>query len=111
MCGIVGILSRSGATPDRGVVERMRDVMGHRGPDGRGLFADGPVALGHLRLSIIDLAGGAQPMTTEDGRFTIVFNGEIYNHRDLRKELEPKHRYRTASDTESLLHGYREWGA
>ncbi|MCC6738490.1 MAG: asparagine synthase (glutamine-hydrolyzing) [Planctomycetia bacterium] len=110
MCGIVGMLRRDGAPADRAVVERMRDVMAHRGPDGRGLFADGPVALGHLRLSIIDLAGGGQPMTTPDGRFTIVFNGEIYNHGDLRRELEPKHAYRTSSDTESLLHGYREWG-
>jgi asparagine synthase (glutamine-hydrolysing) len=88
----------------------MRTTMSHRGPDGAGLYSDGPVALGHLRLSIIDLSTGAQPMTTGDGRLTIVFNGEIYNHLDLRRELEPRHRYRTRSDTESLLHGWREWG-
>ncbi|MBI2923447.1 MAG: asparagine synthase (glutamine-hydrolyzing) [Planctomycetes bacterium] len=110
MCGICGILRRDGAPADRALAESMRDAMPHRGPDARGVHSAGPVALGHVRLSIIDLASGGQPMSTEDGRFTIVFNGEIYNHRDLRKELEPKYRYRTASDTESLLHGFREWG-
>ncbi|NUN48481.1 MAG: asparagine synthase (glutamine-hydrolyzing), partial [Candidatus Brocadiae bacterium] len=89
---------------------RMLDRMPHRGPDGRGVHTAGPLALGHLRLSIIDLATGAQPMSTPDGRFTIVFNGEIYNHRDLRRELEPEYPYRTSSDTESLLHGWRRWG-
>jgi asparagine synthase (glutamine-hydrolysing) len=84
----------------------------HRGPDAEGFFQDGPVHLGHRRLSIVDLAGGAQPMSTADGRLTIAFNGEIYNHAELRRELQDRGCVFATdhSDTEVLLHGYREWG-
>ncbi|HEX9604923.1 MAG TPA: asparagine synthetase B, partial [Myxococcales bacterium] len=92
MCGISGFLNRDPAQPaDRDLVARMTDVIAHRGPDGSGLHVDGPVALGHRRLSIIDLsAAGAQPMTNEDGTVWITFNGEIYNFLDLRAELEAR---------------------
>jgi asparagine synthase (glutamine-hydrolysing) len=114
MCGIVGIVStRSGSVgPDRLV--RMRDTMIHRGPDGAGVWWDreGRVGLAHRRLAIIDLSdAGAQPMASADGRLQLVYNGEIYNHLDLRFELEAKgYRFRSRTDTEVILHGYREWG-
>src|SRR5688572_7278524 len=83
----------------------------HRGPDGDGFFEDERTAFGHRRLAIIDRAGGRQPMGNEDGSCWIVFNGEIYNHRELRPLLESKgHRYRTSSDTETILHAYEEFG-
>lgn len=89
----------------------MTDALRHRGPDGEGFHAEPRLALGHRRLAIVDLAGGAQPMATEDGSVVVVFNGEIYNHGALRRELEALgHRFRTRSDTEALLHGWREWG-
>src|SRR3954453_14375997 len=107
MCGISGMaLSvQSGLTMDTRKAERMRDILAHRGPDDKGLFVDGTVALGHRRLSIVDVAAGHQPMTNEDGRFHIVYNGEIYNHTDYRTELEAKgHVYHTHCDTETILH-------
>lgn len=117
MCGIVGIagLDPGSAQVDPGTLTQMRDALAHRGPDGRGLWIshDRRVGLGHRRLSIVDLASSAdQPMTNEDGRLRIVFNGEIYNHRALRRELQTRgHRFATDhSDTETLLHGYEEWG-
>lgn len=117
MCGIVGIVGLGSASPraEPGALARMRDTLAHRGPDGQGLWIspDGRVGLGHRRLSIVDLASSAdQPMANEDGRIRIVFNGEIYNHRDLRQTLEARgHRFATDhSDTETLLHGYEEWG-
>src|SRR5207244_2790290 len=92
-------------------LKRMRDVLRHRGPDGEGLLLDGPVGLGHRRLAIIDVAGGHQPMANEDETIWIVFNGEIYNHAALRPGLEARgHRYRTRSDTETILHLYEEEG-
>jgi asparagine synthase (glutamine-hydrolysing) len=115
MCGICGVLAygwQGGEDP--AVLLRMRDVMSHRGPDDAGTWhsADGRVALGHRRLSIVDLsAAGHQPMTNEDGTLWIVFNGEIYNHGELREALEARgHRYRSHSDTETLLHLYEELG-
>ena len=91
----------------------MTRALAHRGPDGEGLYRcpDRPVSLGHRRLSILDLAGGAQPMG-RGRRIVVVFNGEIYNHRELRAELERAgHRFRSDhSDTEVLVHGYEEWG-
>jgi len=116
MCGIVGWLSSSPAHPvDGSVLARMRDTMVHRGPDGEGLWvAPGrEVALAFRRLAIVDLSTTAnQPMTNEDGSVQVVFNGEIYNHLALRKELlEKGHRFRTDhSDTEVIVHGYEEWG-
>ena len=89
----------------------MTDVIAHRGPDGEGFFHDGPVALGHRRLSIVDVAGGSQPMFNEDGKVAIVYNGEIFNHGAVRPELERAgHVYKTHCDTETLIHGYEEWG-
>jgi asparagine synthase (glutamine-hydrolysing) len=114
MCGINGIAfsPQSRRRVDRGVVERMRDVITHRGPDDDGLFIDGPIGLGHRRLSIVDVAAGHQPMTNEDGSLHITYNGEIYNHADYRSELEARgHVYRTHCDTETILHLYEEHGA
>src|SRR5512145_906073 len=112
MCGIAGILkfdARDRAEADR--LRRMRAVLSHRGPDGEGLIADGQIGMAHRRLAIVDLAAGAQPMSNEDGSVWIVFNGEIYNHADLRPQLEARgHRYRTRSDTETILHLYEEEG-
>ncbi len=89
----------------------MRDVVSHRGPDDAGLFVDERAALGHRRLSIVDLAAGHQPLANEDETIWIVFNGEIYNHADVRPELEAAgHRYRTRSDTETIVHAYEQWG-
>ena len=111
MCGIAGFVNRPGQAADRGIVERMTATLAHRGPDGDGFYCDGPVELGHRRLSIIDVAGGAQPMSNEDGSIWVSYNGELYNEPELRKELEAKHhRYRTTCDTESLVHLYEEEG-
>jgi asparagine synthase (glutamine-hydrolysing) len=111
MCGIAGILRFNGAPVDRHVPRRMISTLAHRGPDGSGLHLAGPLALAHSRLSIIDLQGGGQPMSTLDGRLWITFNGEIFNYLELREELLAKgHRFATRSDTEVLLNAYREYG-
>ncbi len=111
MCGICGFISREGEEADRGVLERMTRRLAHRGPDGEGFYCDGPVALGHRRLSIIDLAGRAQPMPNEDGSIWVSYNGELYNEPTLRARLVAQgHVYRTSSDTESLVHLYEERG-
>jgi asparagine synthase (glutamine-hydrolysing) len=112
MCGICGILTvDSGIVPDRGLLERMRDSIAHRGPDGAGLHFGPGVGLGHRRLSIVDVAHGQQPMYSEDQRFVIVYNGEVYNHPTLKPELEAAGvRYRTRSDTETVLHLYERLG-
>lgn len=109
MCGIVGF---TGACPDKEtVIHRMADAIRHRGPDGEGYFCDDGVALGHRRLSIIDLEGGAQPLYNEDDNLVLVFNGEIYNFQVLREELlSLGHTFVTKSDSEVLLHGYEAWG-
>jgi asparagine synthase (glutamine-hydrolysing) len=114
MCGINGIAfsSKSRRTLDPAVLERMRDVIRHRGPDDAGAFIAGPIGLGHRRLSIVDVAAGQQPMTNEDDSLHIVYNGEIYNHSDYRESLEANgHTYRTHCDTEPILHLYEEHGA
>ena len=113
MCGINGIAfsSRSGRSVDPFVLERMRDTITHRGPDDDGIFIDGPVGLGHRRLSIVDVAAGHQPMTNEDSSIHITYNGEIYNHSDFRAQLEARgHIYKTHCDTETILHLYEEYG-
>jgi asparagine synthase (glutamine-hydrolysing) len=111
MCGIAGFVNRSGEPADRAILSKMIGAIVHRGPDGEGMHIDGPAALGHRRLSIIDLAGGAQPMSNEDGTVWVSYNGELYNELELRRELERRgHRYRTQSDTESLVHLYEEHG-
>jgi asparagine synthase (glutamine-hydrolysing) len=110
MCGICGIAS-AGAPPDREAVRRMNGRLAHRGPDSDGLFEADGVALAMRRLSIIDLEGGDQPIANEDGTVTVVHNGEIYNYRELRAELERRgHSFRTHSDTEVLVHLYEEHG-
>ena len=113
MCGIAGALAAPYSTPPPGLVARMLVAQLHRGPDGGKLLADGPVVLGHRRLSIVDLSeAGRQPMTNEDGSVAAVVNGEIYNHLDLRRELEAKgHRFRSHSDSEVVVHLYEEVGA
>jgi asparagine synthase (glutamine-hydrolysing) len=111
MCGICGVMELGGKPVDEVLLTAMNDTMAHRGPDGAGVHVEGPVGLGHRRLSIIDLGGGRQPMSTPDGRLTVVFNGEIYNYQELKAELSSKgHVFQTQSDTECLLYGYREWG-
>jgi asparagine synthase (glutamine-hydrolysing) len=111
MCGICGMFDRSGSPANRDLLGRMIDVLRHRGPDGSGELVDREVALGHLRLSIIDVEGGSQPIDNEDGRLQVIFNGEIYNFIELRKELEALgHRFKTRSDTEVILHAYEQWG-
>jgi asparagine synthase (glutamine-hydrolysing) len=110
MCGIAGFIGPG----ERGDLRRMIDALAHRGPDGDGIWIDQHLKLffGHRRLSILDIASGAQPMTTMDEQLVIIFNGEIYNHAELRQALENRgHRFKTDhSDTEVLLYGYREWG-
>lgn len=112
MCGIVGFLNRDGAAADAGILATMRDALAHRGPDGKGLYLDDALGLGHRRLSIIDLSDAAsQPMLSPDGRVALVYNGEIYNFRELRRELEKAGwTFRTRSDTEVLIAGYAIWG-
>src|SRR6266550_548040 len=112
MCGIAGIVATDCLAPDdwaRAIA--MRDVMRYRGPDGAGLHVEEQAVLAHRRLSIVDLAGGHQPLSNENGAVWITYNGEIYNHRDVRAELEAAgHAYRTRSDTETIVHAYEEWG-
>src|SRR5262245_4997904 len=114
MCGIARAASLHGRL-DPGIessLPAMTAALRHRGPDGDGFFSDSVVALGHRRLSIIDRAGGRQPLSNEDGSVWITFNGEIYNHHQLRARLEAKgHRFRTRSDTEAIVHAYEEFGA
>jgi len=112
MCGICGVASpERGAVADVEAVKRMNGTLVHRGPDSDGLFHNGGVALAMRRLSIIDLEGGDQPIANEDGTVTVVQNGEIYNYRELRAELERRgHRFATHSDTEVLVHLYEEHG-
>ena len=112
MCGITGFAERShDAETARKIVKGMADLIAYRGPDGEGYYVDDQVALGHRRLSIIDLEGGKQPMFNEDGNLVVIFNGEIYNFQDLRAELvSAGHTFATKSDTEVLLHGYEQWG-
>jgi asparagine synthase (glutamine-hydrolysing) len=113
VCGIAGRVNfASGAPVAPATVRAMCDLIAHRGPDGHGVYCEGPVGFGHRRLAIIDLSpGGAQPMQTPDGALVITFNGEIYNYRELKAELAGKgHAFRSESDTEVILAAYREWG-
>ena len=112
MCGIAGQFNFERREPvERETIVRMARSIAHRGPDDEGFFIAGPVGLGFRRLSIIDLAGGHQPMSDADEMVWVIFNGEIYNYRELRAELQGKgHEFRTNSDTEVIIHGYKEWG-
>src|SRR5918998_1401286 len=111
MCGLCGIVA-FGRPAERDNVARMSAELDHRGPDGDGAYDEPGVALGFRRLAIIDLSdAGMQPMASEDGAHRLVHNGEGYNYRELRAELEAKgHRFRSATDTEVILAAYREWG-
>jgi len=113
MCGIVGFVSARGAAPpESGALRAAVHALAHRGPDQSGVFEAPGVALGFTRLSIIDLPGGGQPMKNEDGSVVLVYNGEIWNYRELRDRLVCLgHRFQSRSDTEVLVHGYEEWGA
>jgi asparagine synthase (glutamine-hydrolysing) len=110
MCGLAGVIDWMGAEAHRDALEAAARAMAHRGPDGDGFHVEGPVGLAHRRLSIIDLGGGGQPMFNEDRSVAIVFNGEIYNYKELAAELAPRHVFRTSSDTEVLLRLYEDRG-
>src|SRR3989338_812079 len=110
MCGITGSINFKGLPADDTLLKKMAATMAHRGPDDSCFFRDGAVAFGFNRLSIIDLTGGRQPMSNENRTIHIIFNGEIYNFRELRKKLEQRHTFATNSDTEIIIHGYEEWG-
>jgi asparagine synthase (glutamine-hydrolysing) len=112
MCGIAGTLHfDTNRTVDKAVLERMTNVLSHRGPDGKGFYVNKNIGLGHRRLAIIDLSTGDQPMFSEDKNLVIVFNGEIYNYVELKEELKSLgHRFNTSSDTEVILSAYKEWG-
>lgn len=111
MCGFAGYYGKGDFDREK-VIQQMEDQIAHRGPDGEGHYVDEDIALGFRRLSIIDLKGGTQPMSSADGRYVLVFNGEIYNYRELREELRRKHAcvFRTESDTEVLLQAYIIYG-
>lgn len=113
MCGLAGILNLDGAPADTALTRRMGAALAHRGPDGDGVWTEGAVGLAHRRLAVIDLSpGGSQPMLAADGRHALVFNGEIYNHQELRAKLEATGRhFRSRSDSEVLLQAWAEWGA
>src|SRR3989344_6461210 len=106
MCGIAGFVG----TGSREVLEGMTRALSYLGPDGEGYFFGNAIGLGHRRLSIIDVAGGAQPLYNEDKTISVVFNGEIYNYRALRKRLEGRHTFTTQRDTEVIVRPYEEQG-
>lgn len=112
MCGFAGLLNLSSEPlPEPSLVEGMSKLLNHRGPDDRGFYSNGPLAFGFRRLSIIDVAGGHQPVTNENGTVWCMLNGEVYNYLDLRHELEHHgHLFKTNSDTETVVHGYEQWG-
>jgi asparagine synthase (glutamine-hydrolysing) len=112
MCGIAGLIELAGQPVSPVILQRMTDALSHRGPDGEGSWIEGPVGLGHRRLAVIDLSpAGKQPMISSDHRFVISYNGEIYNHREIRAELEAAgYWFRSRSDTEVVLHALAHWG-
>ena len=114
MCGIAGFISKERNAPQTEreiLLDKMCKIITHRGPDEQGLTVQGRAALGMRRLSIIDLKSGQQPIYTEDGNLIIVFNGEIYNFKELKAELESLgHKFKTNSDTETIVHAYEEYG-
>src|ERR1051325_5186074 len=112
MCGIAGVMKfGQEVRVESSAVRRMCAAMVHGSPDDEGVYTDGCIGIGMRRLSIIDVAGGHQPISNETGTIWIVFNGEIYNHSELRNQLEARdHRYRTNSDTETIVHLYEEYG-
>ncbi len=113
MCGIAGMIQCAGKAIAPGLMERMTDALAHRGPDGKGVYLDSHIGLGHRRLAIIDLSeAGHQPMATGDGTYILSYNGEVYNFREIRRELEGLgHRFRSKTDSEVVLAAYVQWGA
>src|SRR5712692_1081818 len=112
MCGIAGFINVTPGPQTEAVLQRMTRVIAHRGPDDDTVYQDSRAWLGHRRLSIIDVAGGRQPMTNEDQSLWITYNGEIFNHAALRSDLERAgHRYATRCDTETVLHAYEQYGS
>ena len=111
MCGFAGYYGAGDFNREE-VIDQMGERIAHRGPDSKGSFVDDYVALGFRRLSIIDLEGGSQPIHSADGKHVIIFNGEIYNYQEIRKELIEKHgcQFQTNSDTEVILQGYKTYG-
>ena len=110
MCGIAGYINNN-EKPQKKVLKKMTDRIEHRGPDGEGHYVDDMAALGHRRLAVLDLTTGDQPIFNEDENIVVVFNGEIYNYKELTEELKEKgHTFKTTTDTEVLVHGYEEWG-
>ena len=110
MCGITGFVDKKSKKEKDKIIKQMSDQIIHRGPDGEGYYTDDFVALGHRRLSIVDVSGGAQPIYNQDKSMVIIFNGEIYNYQALREELQKKgYQFQTKTDTEVILHGYEEW--
>lgn len=111
MCGIAGIIDFTASAPQEGILRRMIGLLRHRGPDAFGIYRDSVAGLAHARLSIIDLAGGDQPIHNEDRSVWIIFNGEIFNYPELREELKSRgHRFYTQSDTEVIVHLYEDHG-
>ena len=111
MCGIVGFVDKKNTKEKKEIIKKMADRIKHRGPDDEGFYVDKNIALGHRRLSIIDLTrNGSQPIYNEDKSMAIVFNGEIYNYESIKEELIKKgHKFKTKTDTEVILHGYEEY--
>ena len=112
MCGITGFINLNGAPASSVILKKMTDKIAHRGPDGEGQWGEGNVGIGHRRLAILDLSpAGHQPMSTEDNRFVISYNGEVYNFSELRTELEALgHRFYSRTDTEVVLKSFAQWG-
>jgi len=112
MCGIAGIIRLDGASVEPPILQKMTDAIAHRGPDGEGHWIEGNVGLGHRRLAILDLSpAGHQPMVSADHRYMLSYNGEVYNFRELRKELEAKgYWFRSKTDSEVVLNALAEWG-
>src|SRR5690242_11462404 len=112
MCGITGYICFDNSKADRLTIERMNNSINHRGPDDEGVFIDGNVGIGHRRLSILDLSSaGHQPMLSSDGKFAIVFNGEIFNYNEIRKKLvNLGHKFISQTDTEVILNSFVQWG-
>ena len=112
MCGIAGIFNIDGRPISINILKKMTDIMAHRGPDGEGFWTESFIGLGHRRLAIIDLSSaGHQPMQTENGKYVITYNGEIYNFQNIRLELEAKgYTFRSRTDSEVVLKSYQEWG-
>ena len=110
MCGIAGWYRQRGRPVSRALIKAQCDEIRHRGPDDSGIIADGDFGFGMRRLSIVDIVGGHQPMSTADGRFQIVFNGEIYNHLEVREEVGDRYAFTTHCDTETILAAFKLWG-